>query len=141
MTADNSSLPSPKPPPWWCRLLIQRHGNGESAHPNPTPRSLCGRSCQGRCVRVLSSLMIQPRKKKLVNSTMYFSFIIFFELNAAQMMDKHPIRALPPSRTAPSYSPPSWTPIFGRLLCEKSSIGSRLRPRPHPSLYFLCHSI
>jgi hypothetical protein len=29
------------PPPWWCRLQIQRHDNGESAH--PTPGSLCGR--------------------------------------------------------------------------------------------------
>ena len=44
---------------------------------------------------------------------------------------------LPLNRTSPSYFPPSWTPIFGWLLCGKSSIGSRLRPRPCPSFCFL----
>ena len=43
----------------------------------------------------------------------------------------------PACRASPPYSPPSWTPIFGWLLCEKSLIGSRLRPRPCPSLIFL----
>ena len=50
-------------------------------------------------------------------------------------MDTHPLRALPPSRTLPSYSPPSRTPIFGWLLRAKSSIGSCLRPRPHQSIF------
>ena len=51
------------------------------------------------------------------------------------MMDKHHPHALPPSRTSPSYSPPSRVPIFGWLLRAKSSIGSRLRPSPHRSLF------
>ena len=50
-------------------------------------------------------------------------------------MDTHPLRVLPPSRTSPSYSPPSRTPIFGWLLRAKSSIGSCLRPRPHQSIF------
>jgi hypothetical protein len=33
---------SQTPTPWWCHLLIQRHVNGKSAHPNPG--TLCGRS-------------------------------------------------------------------------------------------------
>jgi hypothetical protein len=44
--------------------------------------------------------------------------------------------APPACHTSPSYSPPSRTPIFSRLLCGKSSIGSHLRPRPRPSLNF-----
>ena len=50
-------------------------------------------------------------------------------------MDTHTLQALPPSRTLPSYSPPSRTPIFGWLLRAKSSIGSCLRPRPHQSIF------
>ncbi len=49
--------------------------------PIPSPGAYAKGVGRGRCVRVLSSLMIQPRKNIISFSTMYFSFMILFELN------------------------------------------------------------
>jgi hypothetical protein len=109
-------------------------------HTTPPPGASAEGVDQGQRARVLSNLMIRLRKKKLVNSTMYFSFIILVELLTPP---KRWINT-PSARSRPVETPlhtplhpPSRTPIFGRLLCGKSLIGSRLRPRPCPSLYFL----
>jgi hypothetical protein len=47
-----------------------------------------------------------------------------------------PCLPLPACHTSTPHSLPSRMLIFGLLLCRRSSIGSRLRPRPCPSLYF-----
>ncbi len=39
----------------------------------------------------------------------------------------------PDRRTSSLYSPPSWTPVFGWLLCEPLSIGGR----PKVTVYFI----
>jgi hypothetical protein len=38
--------------------------------------------------------------------------------------------------TSPAYPPPSWRPVFGWLLHNKSSIGGRLRPKHILYFYF-----
>jgi hypothetical protein len=30
------------PPPWLCRLLLQRHGDGDGKSDHPNPRGICG---------------------------------------------------------------------------------------------------
>ena len=74
-------------------------------------------------------------EKKLITKFNKFIFIFYLLFNFQKQWNctspAHPAHC-----TFLPYTPPSRTLIFGLLLCGKSLIGSCLRPRPHPSLYF-----
>ena len=86
-----------KPPPWRCHLLIQRHGNGESAH--PTPGSLCGRGCPRAVCEVFIPFNTLAKKSNYLLLTSIFIYCLMLLITITpETMAWHP----PPNQPWPN---------------------------------------
>ena len=80
--------------PWWCRLLLHRHGDGESAH--PTPGSLYGMGLAESGVRGFFGRQV---KKKINHQTQWIYFsILHYSIWWHSKND--------------AYHPSRWPPLF-----------------------------
>jgi hypothetical protein len=80
-------------------------------------------------------------KNYFLNSTIYFRFLAVYQL-IMPPKQWHCASPAPHARhTSPSNPPPSWKPVFGWLLHNKSSIGGRLRPQCIFVFFIFCCSI
>ncbi len=116
------------PSPWWCRLLLQRHGCGESF--TPTPGSLLEEGAWWRRFgRVLFIYANQPRNKLITK--LYDQFLLVpKQLNYASPM-------VHTDRMSYSFPPPPFQHVFGWLLCINIPIRSNRRATFILFRYFL----
>ncbi len=83
----------------------------------------------------------RPRKKLLLNSTIYFMFLPLIQRPTPPKQWNCASPTPPVRPTSPPYYHPSRPPVFGWLLHVKSSIGGHLRPWFILYFIFFCRSI
>ncbi len=119
------------PPPWWCHLLIERHGNGDSAH--LTPGSLCRRGW-------LRAVCKAKSQNYLLLTAIYFYFYYAIDHYRPQKRWHYIPRTITPSLTFSHILSASGPSIFGWLLRSPSSLGGRLMPSCILFVIIFCRS-